>query len=149
MTNLRVSFRGFVALLGFLALGAAGCGEADDPSGSEGAIVVAKPPGGPAPVTYEAMCRHYCETLETTVVLSCLASGGSAADCAARFPAWADRCEELRCAPRLVEPSLCLVQCDALANQYATYCGQASADAARCAQPAASQAQACRAGCGP
>lgn len=144
MSNLRV----FMGLLGVLALGVAGCGEADDAGPSNGAIVVERPPGSPAPVTYEEMCRHYCWTLEKTVIYNCLASGTGPDECAARFPDWATRCEELRCAPRLVERSLCLLQCDALANQYATYCDQATADADRCAQPAAAQDQACRAGCG-
>jgi hypothetical protein len=138
-----------MGLLGVLALGVAGCGELDDAGPSNGAIVVEQPPGSPAPVTYEEMCRHYCGTLEETVIYSCLGSGSSTADCAARYPDTAARCEELRCAPRRVEHSLCLVQCDTLGTHYAGYCDQQIADADRCVDPAASKVETCRLGCGP
>jgi hypothetical protein len=142
MTNTRM----FIGILGFLALAMAGCGEEGDDA-ENGAIVVQQPPGS-QPVTYEAMCRHYCEALEHTVVYNCLVSD-SADTCAARFTAWADRCEELRCAPRLVERSLCLAQCDSLAATRAAYCGRAQPDDGRCAEPAATDDASCRAGCGP
>jgi hypothetical protein len=143
MTNTR----SFIGILGFLALATAGCGEEGDDAANS-AIVVQQPPGSPVPVTYEAMCRHYCESLERTVVYNCLVSD-TADTCAARFTAWADGCEELRCATRLVERPLCLAQCDSLAATRAAYCGQAQPGDERCAEPAATQDDACRAGCGP
>lgn len=144
MTNARM----FIGLLGILALAAAGCGDTGDEGSSNGAIVVQKPPGSPTPVTYEAMCRHYCEALERTVVYNCLVSDTTVDACTARFAGWADECEELRCAPRRVEPSLCLVQCDALAANYTAYCEQAQADPGLCAESPAAHDAACRAGCG-
>jgi hypothetical protein len=100
----------------------------------------------PLPGTYEAMCLHYCETLEETLVYSCLVSVG-ADDCASRFMGTVAQCVDLRCTPKLVTPSLCLVQCDALTTNQSSYCKTAPATAPVCASPPAAQNQACRAGC--
>jgi hypothetical protein len=173
------SARAFVPLAGFLAASAlAACGEplgGDHPalataSGSPVGRVAPVPvdpaspdAGSPAEAgtpaeagvpdpqagTYEAMCRHYCETLEQTLVYACLASAsGDAAVCAERFQGTTAQCHDLRCVPRRVEASLCLQQCDSLASSYAGVCGTAGVGPESvCPSPAAAHDDACRAGC--
>jgi hypothetical protein len=100
----------------------------------------------PLPGTYEAMCLHYCETLEKTLVYGCLASV-HADDCASRLLGTVAQCVDLRCAPKLVTPSLCLLQCDSLAMSQSSYCKTAQDDASACVAPPATQNQDCGAGC--
>jgi hypothetical protein len=112
-------------------------------------VAVAVDGGAPAPEpgTYEAMCRHYGDTLEATLVYHCLDSGGGADDCTSRFATTAVQCVDLRCVPKLVTPGLCLVQCDGLAESQAAYCAGAPAGTPACAPSATMQNAACRAGC--
>lgn len=98
------------------------------------------------PGTYAAMCQHYCETLQETLVYSCLVSV-AADDCVSRFQGAAAQCVDLRCASKLVTPSLCLVQCDALARNQSTYCETAPATVPVCASPQATQDEGCRSAC--
>jgi hypothetical protein len=100
----------------------------------------------PTPGTYEAMCRHYCETLQETDMYACLVSA-DANDCASRFMGIAVECLDLRCASKLVQPSLCLTQCDALTMNESSYCKAGPADAAVCASSPTAQNDACRADC--
>jgi hypothetical protein len=144
-------------LVGFSTVAAlAGCGEPS--SGDQHALVTVT--GAPVdssapavepttPVTYEQMCRHYCETLESTVIYRCLGGGEDEATCRERFAGHADQCESLRCAPRLVQPSLCLLQCDSLARVYAPVCGALDAPlgGSICPVTPAASDEACRAGC--
>jgi hypothetical protein len=99
---------------------------------------------------YETMCRHYCRTLEETLLYRCAGSGGQVATCRENASGTTGRCYELRCAPKLVEPSLCFTQCDSLARFYDPFCanpGPATADV--CASPPAEHDRACREGCSP
>lgn len=100
----------------------------------------------PVPGTYAAMCRHYCETLQETDVYACLVSA-DANDCASFSLGITSECIDLRCASKLVQPSLCLTQCDALAMAHSSYCKTAPDGDAGCASPPAAQSAACQAGC--
>ena len=103
----------------------------------------------PVPGSYEAMCHHYCETLEQTNVYFCVSHGrGDLGACAAQVGDLSSQCETLRCAPKLVDPPLCLTQCGSLAALYGPYCDNA-APTPGTACPATPQAHddACRAGC--
>ena len=106
-----------------------------------------------AATDYEAMCRHYCETLKETVFFLCVASGEDATMCAETYAGHADRCFDLRCVPRLVDPSLCLRQCDSLAPHYESVCATADpADTSTlplCPLSPAAHDAACRLGCAP
>lgn len=95
--------------------------------------------------TYQAMCQHYCDTLEKTDLYACLSMNAS--DCAARFSTVAAECVDLRCSSELVQPSLCLTQCDALATNLSAYCRIAPAGVTACASPLVKQNETCRAGC--
>jgi hypothetical protein len=110
------------------------------------------PPGDTAPApeagTYAAMCRNYCGALLRTQVYGCLGAGqGDIAACQARFASTPSLCEEMRCAPMLVDQALCFKQCDALAPRYEAYCAQATASSSLCPITAADHDDACRAGC--
>jgi hypothetical protein len=110
-------------------------------------VTVAPGASTPAPGSYEAMCHHYCETLEQTNVYFCVSHGrGDLTGCAAQIGDLASQCEALRCAPKLVDPALCLTQCGGLAALYGPLCADA-AGTPEC--PATPQAHddACRAGC--
>ena len=101
----------------------------------------------PVPGSYEAMCHHYCEALEQTNVYACLSrGGGDLGSCTAAVADLPDRCDQLRCAPKLVEPQLCFTQCDSLAAVYGPYCATAAATPACTATPLAHD-EVCRAGC--
>jgi hypothetical protein len=101
---------------------------------------------------YETMCRNYCGALEQTSVYACIARGqGDAATCGVRFAGTESQCWELRCLTRLVEPSLCLTQCDSLAVAYESACGASRTSTGDtpfvCATAPAVHDAACRAGC--
>jgi hypothetical protein len=101
-----------------------------------------------APADAPAMCRHYCQTLEQTLLYSCLQSDGPAGGCAARFEGTTQRCLDLRCAPRLVSSELCLTQCDALARFYGPACARPDLTGTQlCALPAGERDRLCREGC--
>ena len=140
--------RAAAAVLWAVPLALAAC--ADAPTISKAALVVAPPDTGTpdAPLDYQTMCRNYCHDLDQTVFYACLGSGGSPDDCADRVAGAADQCFQARCVPQLVEPSLCLHQCDSLATFYDPVCGaEAAAPPELCpALPAAHDAT-CRAGC--
>jgi hypothetical protein len=127
------------------SLPALGC---DDVTGTRReplSTVVTQPASDGGGGGYEAMCRNYCAALHDTGFYDCLASGGAADTCAADAPT-ANQCYDLRCAPHLVQPSLCLTQCDALASRYSSVCA-AAAPNALCPSSPADHDQACRAGC--
>jgi hypothetical protein len=106
------------------------------------------PDRGSADDGYDAMCLHYCKTLQETDVLACLSSGRYDADCAAATASTTDTCFDLRCRPRRVDVSLCLIQCDALARFYTGRCPVAgNASDPSCASSQADHDAACRSGC--
>jgi hypothetical protein len=116
--------------LGLIVGAMAACGDAT--VGGNRALTSGPTPGAPevppeprCATDYDQMCGHYCDTLAQTVLYVCLNRGD--ADCLARVQGDADRCRELRCVPRLVQPSLCERQCEALANQYRSFCANADA----------------------
>jgi hypothetical protein len=127
---------------------AAATPDGGDTDAAAPAQAVTSPVGAPVPIpgSYEAMCRHYCETLEKTLVYACLVQGRDD-DCTTRFLGTTARCIDLRCAPRLVEPSLCLVQCDALEANESSYCETAPVPDPVCATPPATRNEVCHAGC--
>jgi hypothetical protein len=98
----------------------------------------------PAAGTYEAMCLHYCATLEQTLLYACLVRGAD--DCAATSAGTTTRCLDARCAQRLVQPPACLGQCDALESFQSTYCQQVGGGPA-CVAAAATQDDTCRQAC--
>jgi hypothetical protein len=107
------------------------------------------PPEPGSATDYAGMCRHYCETLAQTVLYLCLNRGSASADCAGPVQGDADRCYELRCVPRLVQPSLCLRQCEALATQYEPFCTNADVTReALCPSSPEAHDRECRLGCG-
>jgi len=97
-------------------------------------------------VDYEAMCRHYCDTLDETSRYLSLAQGRTPAP----VGTLSAMCYELRCVPRCVDQALCWTQCEAAGTQYSTVCGTAeiSPDTV-CPVALEDHAAACRAGCGP
>jgi hypothetical protein len=99
-----------------------------------------------SPPDYVAMCRHYCEALHETGIYVCAKRSNDAAGCKETTPT-ADLCYELRCAPRLVEPSLCLTQCDSLRVVYDELCADGTGPADLCATPSAEHDRGCRDGC--
>ena len=102
----------------------------------------------PPPASYETMCSNYCMALFDTNVYGCLAAGqGDATTCASRSERTRALCEEMRCAPMLVNQANCFQQCDALAPRYEAYCALATASAQLCPTPAQAHDDACRAGC--
>jgi len=102
----------------------------------------------PEPGTYAAMCHNYCGALLSTQVYGCLVAGqGDVAACQARFASTPSLCEEMRCAPMLVDQALCFKQCDALGPRYETYCADTTASASLCPTAAAAHDETCRAGC--
>jgi hypothetical protein len=108
----------------------------------------ASPPTAPAS-SYEQMCRHYCRTLEETLLYYCLGTGADRATCMERFPDHAARCYQDRCAPQLVPVSLCPRQCDSLAPHYEAVCAtRAIGQDPLCPSSPAEHDRACRAGCG-
>jgi hypothetical protein len=135
-----------LAALSVMAAGFAGCGG----SSADGrlALVVGPSAGITSgdPIDYPTMCRHYCHTLEQTDFYACLVGGRSPDDCVNQVSAIEDQCFELRCAPELVQPSLCVQQCDSLDAAYAQACGPAAAPDV-CPSPAADHDQSCRDGC--
>ncbi|HEY4187554.1 MAG TPA: hypothetical protein VGP07_20930 [Polyangia bacterium] len=107
------------------------------------------PDSGSGNASYDAMCRHYCQTLAETDVLVCAASvGGDAESCTAKWSSTTDECFDLRCGTGRVGLPLCLEQCDALATDYNDRCPVVgpSSDPLCPASQAAHDA-ACRAGC--
>jgi hypothetical protein len=101
-----------------------------------------------APTGYEAMCRHYCQTLEQTLLYRCLEAEGPSAGCAGRFEGTTAQCFDLRCVPMKVPPYLCPVQCDSLATFYQPACARADlAGDPLCALPAGEHDRLCRQGC--
>lgn len=113
------------------------------------------PPTGPAPISgdqpdagspdagappprdpsYEAMCRHYCKTLERTLVYACIGAGAPTADeCVVLHAGTTAQCFELRCVPGRVTASLCSVQCGVAADKYDAVCGT-TGDATAAAAP--------------
>jgi hypothetical protein len=102
------------------------------------------PPGD----SYDAMCLHYCKTLEETDVLACASSGRDDASCADAASSTTTTCVDGRCAPHRVELSLCLTQCDALARFYADRCPEAGSTTDRlCPSSRVDHDATCRAGC--
>ena len=120
-----------------------------DPEPADAGMPAEAGASDPQAGTYEAMCRHYCETLEETLVYGCLASGmGDADACAQRFAGTTAQCYDLRCVPRRVEAPLCVQQCDGLASSYAVVCGTAGVvTEPLCPSPSTAHDDACRAGC--
>ena len=97
-------------------------------------------------VDYEAMCRHYCDTLDETTRYLALAQG--------RTPPAAgttsQTCYQLRCVPKCVDQALCWTQCEAAGTQYSAVCGTAEiAPDTVCPVSLEDHAAACRAGCNP
>ena len=124
-------------------------------SASAGAsTVVDQPPDAGAPDpdgAYEAMCRSYCQALWETNLYHCVSDGGDGPGCVQRLEdagISADLCFQIRCVPKLVPPSLCLQQCDAVATMYGPVCGGASVPPAPlCPSPPDDHDRACRSGC--
>ena len=105
-------------------------------------------PDGLEDPAYDAMCLHYCETLQETVLLYCISSGRDRATCMASAVPVAT-CFDDRCRPHRVDQALCLRQCDALAVDYAAVCPVAGDPSdSLCLSSRADHAAACRAGCG-
>jgi hypothetical protein len=96
---------------------------------------------------YEAMCRHYCDTLEESSRYLSLSRGEMPADAGSV----SSTCYELRCAPKCVDLALCLTQCDGAGQNYAAVCAaaDAGADEAVCPETPEDHVAACRAGCRP
>jgi hypothetical protein len=104
--------------------------------------------GGGASSAYEAMCAHYCRTLEKTMVYMCLQEGRPAAWCADQWRGHAQVCIEYRCQARAPDLAICFRQCDALARFYGPYCAAADpAGQLQCPLSPADEDRACRAGC--
>jgi hypothetical protein len=119
-----------------------------DAAPDAGAPETGAEPDAEAPSGYEAMCRHYCQTLEQTLLYACLDSDGPDAGCADRFAGTSQQCFELRCVPHRVPPSLCPVQCDALARYYRPACARPDLSGSPlCAVPADERDRLCREGC--
>ena len=74
------------------------------------------------PQSYDSMCRHYCQALEETDLLGCVATGRQVDDCKTTTASTTGTCFDLRCRPHLVEVPLCLEQCDSLASLYNGRC---------------------------
>lgn len=97
---------------------------------------------------YDAMCLHYCKTLQETDVLACASSGRGDADCIAATASTTTTCVDLRCVPRRIDLPLCLTQCDALARFYTSRCPAAGNPSdPLCPSSQAEHDAACRAGC--
>jgi hypothetical protein len=95
---------------------------------------------------YEAMCRHYCDTLEETHLYLDLAAGRPPEPAGAT----SQLCYEIRCEPRCVPEELCFTQCGAVASHYEAVCADAeSAPDTVCPLSPADHDAACRAGCRP
>ena len=89
---------------------------------------------------YEAMCRHYCDTLEATLSYAGQNTGAPGAV--------SQSCYELRCVPRCVSHDLCVQQCHALGFQYQSVCANAEiAPDTACPVSIQERVDACVAGC--
>jgi hypothetical protein len=127
------------------------------PVQTDASVAVGDPPPPPtcravpevAGFDYQAMCRHYCDTLDETLRYASLAGGQAPAP--ADAGGVSQQCWELRCVPRCVDQALCFTQCDADATQYAPVCADADAgaDDAVCPSSPDDHLAACRAGCSP
>jgi len=133
---------------------ATGPGAIDDSRGTADAGAATPPSTSTPPPAvvddgYEAMCRHYCAALQETDFYACLGRGDrTESECATSVATYAGQCWDLRCAPRLVRWSLCLVQCDSLDRFYQPACGSvAPASTSACPSSAADHDAECRAGC--
>ncbi len=119
---------------------------ANDDAGSDAPPVTCRAVTVDPAVDYEAMCRHYCDTLDETLRYLSLAQGRAPAPVGTT----SQMCYELRCVPRCVDQALCFTQCEAAGTQYSAVCGTAEiAPDTVCPLSLEDHAAACRAGCGP
>ncbi|HXU01599.1 MAG TPA: hypothetical protein VN903_11440 [Polyangia bacterium] len=95
---------------------------------------------------YEAMCSHYCDTLDETTRYLSLSRNESPAPAGTV----SQMCYQLRCVPKCVDQALCFAQCDAVATQYAAVCANSvvTPDSV-CPVSLDDHDTACRAGCSP
>ena len=118
-----------------------------DPPPEQTAPVDETPPRMCTPVVaevtpaYEAMCRHYCDELEATLIYA-----GTNQEPAG---AVSQSCWDLRCAPRCVSEETCGQQCHALGVQYQARCGGVEPAAGTiCPVTIDERVSACLVGCG-
>jgi hypothetical protein len=95
-------------------------------------------------VSYETMCRNYCNALAETNIYYCASVGR---DCRDEVLGWGDLCYQDRCATMQVTQSLCYQQCATAASLYDTVCSAGTAPAPLCPVPAADHDRACVDGC--
>ena len=95
-------------------------------------------------VSYETMCRNYCNALAETNIYYCASVGR---DCRDEVLGWGDLCYQERCASMQVTQSLCYQQCASVASLYDMVCAAGNAAAPLCPEPAADHDRACVDGC--
>jgi hypothetical protein len=97
---------------------------------------------------YAAMCRHYCQTLEETDLLACVAGNRDVERCQTLVAGTTDGCFNARCVQGRVDLSLCFTQCGVVAREYGNRCPPAGDPAdPLCPSSTADHDAACRAGC--
>ena len=137
-----------VAALWLVGVFLTGCGDGTAPTSRLALVVGPSDAADPnAPHDYPTMCRHYCHALQQSLFYSCVQSGGSPDRCLDKFISTEDQCFQGRCVPQLVQPTLCLKQCDGLDGTYQSVCPPTSTDLDLCPLIPDLHDQSCREGC--